>query len=134
MLNAKNAMLCWNPGGEVALVPWPDRQQLSRRLGLRYGDLACYKHMHGLSFEGRQAVVLAEAIGADRSGRLRPEEGTRRDARPGGVLRVRAGGCARRGAVMTGECAAMKGMVQRLNLSGCLEAEFQCGPGRFVRS
>ncbi|KVL70327.1 hypothetical protein WJ49_22700 [Burkholderia ubonensis] len=55
-------MLCWNLySGEVALVPWPDREGLSRPY--ERSALACYAEVRDMSVAQRQAHVLSEAIG-----------------------------------------------------------------------
>lgn len=60
-MNAKDAMLCWNPGtDEVALVPWPDTTDLSGRY---FGTaLACYTNVQKKDFEQRKAQVFIDAM------------------------------------------------------------------------
>ena len=60
-MNAKNAMLCWNPGtAEVVVILWPDQKQVSR--SFRMTGLAAYADIHNLDFEGRKVRVFIEAM------------------------------------------------------------------------
>lgn len=55
-----NMMFCWNPGGSVALVPWPDTANRSKAFSMSGG--ACYSHTHKMSFEERKAMAFIEAV------------------------------------------------------------------------
>ncbi len=60
-VTAKQVMLCWNPGtDQVALVPWPDRSNLSDNF--RYSTLACNSDIHDMSFERRKSIAFIEAM------------------------------------------------------------------------
>ncbi|KVH72228.1 hypothetical protein WJ41_13945 [Burkholderia ubonensis] len=62
MRDATNTILCWNLySGEIALVPWRDRDGLSR--SYERSALACYAEVRGISVEQRQTHVLSEALG-----------------------------------------------------------------------
>lgn len=61
MKDATNTMLCWNPGGEVRLVPWPAE---GRARNLHMSALACWGHVRGADFRDRQIAVFAEAMAA----------------------------------------------------------------------
>lgn len=58
--NLTNTMICWNPGGAVALVPWPDRAGASDRFEMSGG--ACYGEVKRASFEQRKAMAFIEAM------------------------------------------------------------------------
>jgi len=54
-------MLCWNIySGEVALVPWPDGEGLSRHY--ERSGLACFAEVREMSVEQRQTHILSEAM------------------------------------------------------------------------
>lgn len=60
-MNAKEAMLCWNPdSAEVALIPWPDQKQKSDPYDMT--GLAAYTHVQEASFEKRKTIVFIEAM------------------------------------------------------------------------
>lgn len=60
-MNAKNAMLCWNPGtAQVALVRWPDPERVSSAFEM--SGLACYSAVQKMTFEQRKLVVFVEAM------------------------------------------------------------------------
>ena len=60
-MNATNTMLCWNPGTkEVALIPWPDKNQLSYQYPMSV--LACYTDVRNMNFEQRKKIVFIEAM------------------------------------------------------------------------
>lgn len=61
MSDATNTMLCWNPGAEVRLVPWPARGQAR---DLDVSTLACLDRVREADFRDRQVAVLAEALAA----------------------------------------------------------------------
>jgi hypothetical protein len=54
-------MICWNPRGAVALVPWPDYARRSARFRMTSG--ACYHHVHDFTTVERQHFVLSVALG-----------------------------------------------------------------------
>lgn len=60
-MNAKNGMLCWNPGtSEVIVVPWPDVDRKSKKY--KMSCLACYSEVRAMSEERRKAMVFIEAV------------------------------------------------------------------------
>lgn len=59
MSDATDTMLCWNPGGEVRLIPWPARRRAG---GFDFSALACCDDVRSASFRDRQVAVLAEAL------------------------------------------------------------------------
>lgn len=64
-MNAKNAMLCWNPeSSEVALVPWPDRKGAGDKYAC--STLACNfsgaGSTHHRTVEERKLIVFIEAM------------------------------------------------------------------------
>lgn len=60
MPDLTNTMICWNLGGEVALVPWPDTHRLSDRYQSTSG--ACYTHVHEADFEQRKVFAFIDAL------------------------------------------------------------------------
>lgn len=59
MRNLTDTMICWNPGGEVALFPWPDTTRASKPYRRTYG--ACCREVPGMDFEQRKLMVFIEA-------------------------------------------------------------------------
>lgn len=59
--NATTHMWCWTPGsGDVVVVPWPDRDGLSK--GYRMSDGACWGHVREMEEAERQRYVLSGAM------------------------------------------------------------------------
>lgn len=59
--DARNGMLCWNPGtDQVEVGPWPDKTGWSKKY--RMSVLACELVVQELSFEARKRVVFTEAV------------------------------------------------------------------------
>lgn len=60
-LNAKNAMLCWNPGtAEVAIVEYPNNVGASNKYIMT--ALGCFPHVQKMTFDQRKAMVFIEAM------------------------------------------------------------------------
>jgi hypothetical protein len=60
MKTAQNTMLCWNAGGPVALVPWPD---VDNKAGAYQNTaLACWIEVRAMSVTKRRALVMSEAL------------------------------------------------------------------------
>src|SRR5262249_54741182 len=60
-MNATNSVLCWTPNTSlVALLPWPDRDGLSRAYQFR--DLACWAFVRDPTQAQRRGLVLALAL------------------------------------------------------------------------
>ena len=61
MRNLTDTMICWNMGGEVALVPWPEKGAGKK---YRYSAGACYIKIKDSSFEARKtyAFILATIL------------------------------------------------------------------------
>jgi len=61
MMNAKKAMLCWNPdSADVAIYAWPDTYQLSR--AYKRTSLACFSGFSESSFEQRKTQIFIDAM------------------------------------------------------------------------
>lgn len=60
MANLKDTMFCWNPGGNVVLIPWPDESGLGR--AYRRSGGACYAHIRDMDFEERKTIAFVEAV------------------------------------------------------------------------
>lgn len=59
-VTAKEVILCWTPGtDQVALVEWPDQTRASDQF--KSTGLACYTHIHELSFEQRKTDIFVAA-------------------------------------------------------------------------
>ena len=57
---ALDIMLCWNPGADVALIPWPDLTGASQRY--ECSTLACNAEFHKMTAEQRKLAVFVEAM------------------------------------------------------------------------
>ena len=53
-----NTMICWTPG--VTLIPWPDRNALSRAYSRSVG--ACFGATRRMSFGNRKTLVFITAV------------------------------------------------------------------------
>ena len=60
MKRLDEVMICWNPGGDVAVVNWPDESQASK--GYRMTSGACYAKTHKLDHEQRKTLVFIDAV------------------------------------------------------------------------
>lgn len=61
MANAKEMMLCWNPGtDQVILVRLPDKEH--RSAGYSMTSLGCWVYVRKMSFLQRKALVFIEAL------------------------------------------------------------------------
>ncbi|MFM0514248.1 hypothetical protein [Paraburkholderia sp. RL17-373-BIF-A] len=58
--NFTNTMLCWNPRGDVCLIPWPDTTGESDAFERTSG--ACYTHIETAGFEQRKAHAFIAAM------------------------------------------------------------------------
>lgn len=59
-MNLTNTMICWDMGGNVALVPWPDRRGASDKFQRSTG--ACYDVVRGGDFEQRKCRAFIDAM------------------------------------------------------------------------
>ena len=59
-MNLTNTMICWDVGGEVALVPWPDKRGLSDKYQRSTG--ACYDVVRQGNFEQRKCRAFIDAM------------------------------------------------------------------------
>jgi len=60
MRSLTNTMICWNPGGDVALFDWPDADRASRQYQRANG--ACNSFVQYMDFEQRKLLVFTTAI------------------------------------------------------------------------
>lgn len=59
-MNLMNTMVCWNESGDVALVPWPDKKNISPRFDK--SDGACWDLVRDMSLEQRKLHACSIAI------------------------------------------------------------------------
>ena len=60
-MDVTNGLLCWTPGtDQVAVVPWPDTDQLSDAYTCT--SLAWWTHIQAMTFEQRKAEVFIDAV------------------------------------------------------------------------
>jgi len=52
----KNTMICWNDGGPVALIPWPDVKDIGGYLFM--SDGACYTSVRKMNLNRRRHVLF----------------------------------------------------------------------------
>jgi len=60
MADLTNTMICWNPGGDVALVSWPARGEEDSKFSMSSG--ACYFSVQKSNFEARKCRVFIDAL------------------------------------------------------------------------
>ena len=70
-MNLTNTMICWDMGGNVALVPWPDRRGASDKFQRSTG--ACYDVVRGGDFEQRKCRAFIDVV--DRHAVIERENG-----------------------------------------------------------
>ena len=59
-MTLENSMLCWNPGGTVTVVPWPDTARLSENYACT--GLACWGWFRRATPSTRKLHVFVEAM------------------------------------------------------------------------
>jgi len=60
MGNYTNTMVCWNVGGEVCTVPWPDNRGRSEKWQRTCG--ACYGNIQKANHEQRKCRAFIDAM------------------------------------------------------------------------
>lgn len=59
-MNLLNTMICFNRGGPVCLVPWPDSANRSGRFEMTVG--ACFADVRRMNFKQRQTYAFISAV------------------------------------------------------------------------